>query len=533
MSYTSINYLLYVAVCLLIYRIIPKTKRWWVLLAASMGFYGILCREHPTLVLFILMTAATTYGGGLWLEKYIEQKEAYVKSQKGKWSKEEKSAYKDKVTVGKKRICASVLVLNFGVLAFLKYFNFFADTINSVTGRGSVPRLGLLLPIGISFYTFQSMGYIIDIYRKKYKAERNYLKFLLFVSFFPQIVQGPIAFYSDLAHQLYAGEDVRFQNIKQGVLLITWGFFKKLVIADRLVNTVMTVPNDCDSYSGTAVLLTALMYALQLYADFSGGIDISRGVAQLFGINMAENFKRPYFSKDISEYWHRWHITLGAWLREYLFYPVAMSKPFQKMGKALKARFGMKISKVLPVSIASLITFLVVGIWHGANWKYVAFGVWNGGIIMVSTLLESNFENWKKKLHIENTNKLFIAFQLFRTFLIVLVGYYFDIAPDFSTAMHMMYMSVTDLHPAEILNKDFLTSLTLSRADIIAVLAAMVVLLIVSLKQERSQTTLREQICKKSYVFQSLIFILLFYAVVIFGVYGPGSNPADFYYMQF
>ena len=532
MTYTSLNYLLYVAVCLVIYGIAPKKFRWCVLLAASLGFYAITCLKY---IGFLILTALTTYGGGIALEKYIVNSDAFVKSQKGKWSKEEKNAYKDKVTRNKKLICAGILVFNFGILAFLKYYNFFADSLNVILKHfgGKVPNLGLFLPLGISFYTFQSMGYIIDIYRKKYSAEKNFFKLLLFVSFFPQIVQGPIAFYSDLAHQLYKGDKLKFENFKQGVLLITWGFFKKLVIADRLVTTVMTIPNEHWKYSGTLIFASAMVYALQLYADFSGGIDISRGVAQLFGIDMAENFKRPYFSKDISEYWHRWHITLGAWLREYLFYPVAMSKPFQKMGKALKAKFGMKISKVLPVSIASLITFLVVGVWHGANWKYVAFGVWNGGIIMISTLLESNFEEWKKKLHISATNKAFIAFQMLRTFLIVLVGYYFDIAPDFTTAMDMMYSSVTDFHISELLTGLFFDRLLVSRREMMMIFVAALALLIVSIKQERSQTTLRAQICKKSFVFQSFIFIVLFFSVVVFGLYGPGTNPADFYYMQF
>ena len=532
MTYTSLKYLLYVAAFLVIYGIAPKKMRWGVLLTASLGFYAAVCAKY---IVFILLTAATTFGGGLWLEKYITGSDAFIKSQKGKWSKEEKNAYKEKVTRNKKLICAAVLVLNFGILAFLKYYTFFADSLNTIVRNfgGRIPNLKLFLPLGISFYTFQSMGYIIDIFRKKYTAERNFFKFLLFVSFFPQIVQGPIAFYSDLAHQLYKGDDLRFENFKQGVLLICWGFFKKLVIADRLVKTVMTIPNAHTKYSGTVILATALIYALQLYTDFSGGIDISRGVAQLFGITMAENFKRPYFSKDISEYWHRWHITLGAWLREYLFYPVAMSKPFQKMGKSLKAKFGMKISKVVPVSIASLITFIVVGVWHGANWKYVAFGVWNGGIIMISTLLESNFDVWKKKLHISEKNIAFNAFRLLRTFWIVLVGYYFDIAPDFSTAMKMMYLSAADLHPAEIMTQGFLKAIMLNKWEVLIVFVASMIVLLISLLQEHSETTLREKICKKHFVFQAFIFIMLFFCVLVLGVYGPGSDPADFYYMQF
>ena len=532
MSYTSLGYMLFVACCLIFYYIFPKKHRWWVLLAASIGFYAIVCLKY---ISFVFVTAASTYAGGRILESYANKHKAYIKSQKGVWPKEERDLYKAKVSRRKKWITAAILLLNFGILGFLKYYNFFADALNVLLNPlgGGLPELGLFLPLGISFYTFQSMGYIIDIYREKFPAERNFGKMLLFTSFFPQIVQGPISFYSDLSGKLYEGHDISFSNIKQGVLLITWGFFKKLVIADRLVNTVLTIPAEYEKHSGTVILITALFYAVQLYADFSGGIDISRGVSQLFGIDLAENFRRPYFSRNISEYWHRWHITLGAWLREYLFYPIAMSKLFQKFGRSLKKHFGMKISKVLPVSIASLITFIVVGIWHGAYWRYVGFGLWNGLIIMVSTLLEDKYAVWKKTLHIRDTNKLFILFQMFRTFLIVLVGYYFDIAPGFTAALKMMWLSITDFHISELADPAIFDALGVSSASLILVAVAVLALLVCSIVQECSGRTLREMICSKGFWAEAGVFLLLFWVVAIFGVYGPGTNPAEFVYMQF
>ena len=253
----------------------------------------------------------------------------------------------------------------------------------------------------------------------------------------------------------------------------------------------------------------------------------------MFGIDLAENFRRPYISRSISEYWRRWHITLGAWLKEYLFYPIAMSKTFMNFSKWLKAHFGMKISKVLPVSIASLITFVIIGIWHGANWKYAAFGIWNGGIIMFSTLLEERFTKWKEALKIKDTNKLFIAFQMFRTFLIVLVGYYFDIAPNFNSAMQMMAKSVYDFHISELMHTGFYKTLLISFRELIMVLGATAILAKISLMQEHSELTVRERICKKGFLFESAVFVVLFFMIVVFGHYGPGTDPADFYYMQF
>lgn len=523
---------MFTALCVALYYVIPKKYRWIVLLCASLGFYAIVCLKY---ISFIAITIVSTFAGGLWLEKYIKSSAQYIKSQKGIWSKEEKDKYKAKSNRNKKLICAAVLLFNFGILAFLKYYGMFAKTANlALCYLGlEMPELGLILPLGISFYTFQSMGYIIDIYRKKYAAERNIAKFALFVSFYPQIVQGPISFYSGLAPQLYEGNKFSFENIKQGMLMIAWGFFKKLIIADRIVGAINTVTADYRKFSGSAILLAALIYAVQLYADFSGGIDISRGVAQLFGINLAENFKRPYFSRSISEYWRRWHITLGAWLREYLFYPIAMSKAFQKFGKSVKKRFGMQLGKVLPVSVASLITFITIGVWHGADWKYVAFGVWNGVIIMVSTLLEPQFKMWKEKLHIKDTNVIFIAFQMLRTFLIVLVGYYFDIAKGAKAALHMMYWSVADCHVSQIFSMNMLKTLNLGLHDVIVAAVALVIVIVVSIIQERSQKPLRESICSHNFVWQTAVFAFLVFTTLIFGVYGPGANPADFVYMQF
>ena len=224
----------------------------------------------------------------------------------------------------------------------LKYFNLFAGGMNRFLGKagmtGSVPILHLVLPLGISFYTFQSAGYLIDVYREKTEPERNPAKYALFVSFFPQIIQGPISFYDQLAHQLYADRKFSYRNLKHGALLMLWGYLKKMVIADRAVSLIQMVAPDYTQYNGTVIFITVLVYALQLYADFSGGIDISRGFAEILGIEMAENFRRPYFAVSINDYWRRWHITLGAWMKSYVFYSLAMSKRFFKMGKNLKQK---------------------------------------------------------------------------------------------------------------------------------------------------------------------------------------------------
>lgn len=540
MNYTSLNFILFVALTVLVYFLFPlKKQKWTVLLVASYVFYLFAGYKY---VAFILFTTVSTYLFALWINRIGVKSKETLKLNKQTWDKDKKKKFKNSIKHKKRLVMALVLVVNFGILAFLKYYNFFAGSLNDVMGvfgiGFSAPTLKLFLPLGISFYTFQSMGYIVDVYREKVAPEKNIAKLALFVSFFPQIIQGPISFYDQLAHQLYEPHKFDFTRFKYGMELILWGFFKKLIIADRAVVAINTVTADYAAYNGTTLTFTILLYALQLYADFSGGIDISRGVAQIFGIDMVDNFKRPYFAKSINDYWRRWHITLGAWLKNYLFYPLAMSNAFINASKRMKGtkfgstKAGAHIAKVLPTSIASLIVFLVVGIWHGANWKYVAFGIWNGGIIMISILLKPIFDWVLAKLRINAQSFAYGVFQMFRTFLVVLVGYVFDVAPNFSQAMNTFKLVFVDQSFS--VGWSQISELGLDKFDYAIIIFAMIVVFVASVIQERhSSTTIREMLDKKSFALRGFVIFAGLMLVLVFGIYGPGYDPAAFVYMQF
>ena len=540
MNYTSLNFILFVALTVLVYFLFPlKKQKWTVLLVASYVFYLFAGYKY---VAFILFTTVSTYLFALWINRIGVKSKETLKLNKQTWDKDEKKKFKNSIKHKKRLVMALVLVVNFGILAFLKYYNFFAGSLKDVMGMFgigfSAPTLKLFLPLGISFYTFQSMGYIVDVYREKVAPEKNIAKLALFVSFFPQIIQGPISLYDHLAHQLYEPHKFDFTRFKYGMELILWGFFKKLIIADRAVVAINTVTADYAAYNGTTLTFTILLYALQLYADFSGGIDISRGVAQIFGIDMVDNFKRPYFAKSINDYWRRWHITLGAWLKNYLFYPLAMSNLFINASKKMKGtkfgstKAGGHIAKVLPTSIASLIVFLVVGIWHGANWKYVAFGIWNGGIIMISILLKPVFDWVLAKLRINAQSFAYGVFQMLRTFLVVLVGYVFDVAPNFAQAMNTFKLAFVDQNFS--VGWSQISELGLDKFDYAIIIFAMIVVFAASVIQERySSTTIREMLDKKSFALRGLVIFAGLMLVLVFGIYGPGYDPAAFVYMQF
>lgn len=540
MSYTSFKFIAFVMVTVAVYFLFPVKKyQWTVLLAASYTFYLLAGYKYAA---FIVFTTISVYYLALAIDKIAQRASAELKEHKQDWDREQKKEHKAQADRKKRRVMALAVVINIGILAFLKYSNFLIGSLNSLAGicglDASIPALRLFLPLGISFYTFQSVGYVVDVYRGKFPAERNFAKLALFVSFFPQIIQGPISFYNKLAYQLYEPHGVDFTRMKHGVELILWGFFKKLVIADRALPAIKCIPWDYADYSGTTIGFVILLYALQLYTDFSGGIDVSRGVAQILGIDMVQNFKRPYFSISINDYWRRWHITLGAWMKEYVFYPLALSKHFTNVSKKIRAsRFGgskagAHVAKVLPTSVASLIVFLLVGIWHGATWKYVAFGLWNGGIIMLSTLLEPLFELATVKLRINVKALWFHCFRVLRTFLIVLVGYVFDVALSFRDSMTMFSMMFTKQSLSAFSHE--VMKLGLNRMDYILLAVCTVFLFGVSLVQEHhSDGSIRAMLDEKPFIVRYLFLFVGIAAILIFGKYVSGMGGAEFVYMQF
>ena len=540
MSYTSFAFFVFVTVTAAVYFLLQRTKyQWVILLIASYVFYMMAGYKYAA---FIILTTASTYLSALWIQRIADHAAGERAAHKADWSREEKKAFKLRTDKAKRRIVVLDVVLNLGILAFLKYYNFFAGSVNSLLALGgasfSLPTLKLFLPLGISFYMFQSIGYVLDVSSEKVKAERNFAKVALFVSFFPQIIQGPISFYNQLAAQLYAPHRFSFTRLKHGCKLIIWGLFKKLVIADRAYIAIKTVLAGYGDYSGTTLTFTVLLYALQLYTDFSGGIDISRGVAQILGIDMVQNFRRPYFATTINDYWRRWHITLGAWMREYVFYPLALCKSFASLSKRIKAsRFGASkagahVARVFSSSLASLIVFFLVGIWHGANWKYVAFGLWNGGVIMLSMLLEPAFVRLAAALRINTKSRAFLLFQMLRTFVIVFIGYVFDVAADFTSSMYTFRMMLFGQNLSKGLSE--IGTLGLSAADYLVLGVGTAVLFVVSVIQERHPTeSLRVMLDRRNIVVRHVLALACIMCVLIFGIYGSGYDPADFVYMQF
>ena len=507
MSIISIEFLLFVVVCLISYYIVPKKHRWIVLLIFSYAFYS--CANLKTIP-YLLITTISTYLIARRLEKL--GKEPNKKT-------------------NKKLYVLLACLINFGMLFYFKYWDFFVETINSVMQSERLPILSIILPLGISFYIFQSIGYVIDVYRGKYEAEKNVFKYALFVSYFPQIIQGPINRFKDLQKQLVTGNDFSFNNLQDGIQTILWGLFKKLVIADRTAVIVNTVILNYEQYDGGIILVTMILYCIQLYMDFSGGIDIVSGVSKMFGVKLAQNFNRPIFATSYADFWRRWHMSLGAWMKDYLFYPISLSKPFIKFGKFVRGKIKGKLGKIIPVSIATFIVYFAIGIWHGSSFKYIAFGLWNGAIITLAILFEPLFITIKEKLKINDKNIFFKLFQMTRTSIIVLFGRYITRAPRFMAAIFMLGITFTKFSFDAISNGTLL-NLGLELKDFIIIIVCTIALLIIEGIYEKG-IDLREKINQKNGLIQWIVMVATLLVILYLGVFRGNYISSEFIYKNF
>jgi len=540
MAFFSWQFIVFLIVSVTVYYLIPGRFQWIVLLISSGWYY--LVGGGLRAAVFVAVTVVTTWGGACLMDRIPQREEKKLRSgedagETGKLSREQKKALKAVVQRKKRRIMVCVLLLNFGILGVVKYGGFVTSNLNSMFDHFRlgmrIPGADFLLPLGISFYTFQSMGYLIDVYRGKYSAERNVLKLALFTSYFPSILQGPINRHDELAGQLYAPHKFSGRRFREGILRMLWGFFKKMIIAERAAIIVNEVFGGFEQhrYAGFTIFVAALLYGVQLYADFAGGMDIVFGASELFGIRLRENFRQPYMARSISEFWQRWHISLGGWMRDYVFYPIALSKPFAKMQKNLKKKVNPYFGKVFPSFLASFLVFILVGIWHGANWKYVIYGIYHATFVSTETLFEQPYAAMRRMCRIRENASGWKLFQMVRTLFIVSIGRYCDVAPDAGTVFRLLRATFSKFNPW-IFFDNSLYELGLDEKNFGLLILMILLLAAVDLVNERGKT-LRGVIAAQQLPFRWAVYLAAVSAILVFGMYGPGFDMASFIYAQF
>lgn len=526
MVFTSYEFIGFLLLTVVVYYLLPRKFQWYWLLFAGYVFYAV---SGPENLIYIMVTTITTFLSGYYMDRNFEQVKAYTESHPD-ISKDEKKAYQTLNKKKRKKVFVLTVVCNLVILAVVKYSNFFIGNVNSLLDEShKLSFLNIALPLGISFYTFQSIGYLSDVYNKSVKAQRDVLKLALFVSFFPLVIQGPISRYKDLEKTLFAGSKFDKVNLSRGFERILWGFFKKLVVADRILPLVVTVTGNPSKYGGVYSLVGMVLYTVELYADFTGGIDITIGVAQMLGITVMENFMRPYFSKSLKEYWRRWHISMASWFRDYMFYPLSAGPFIRNLSKFSKKVFGNSIGKKIPVFVASFIVWLSTGIWHGANWNFVVWGLLNYVILMASEEAEPLCARFHKKFSWSNT-RAYEGFTVIRTFVLICVLNLFDCYEKVSDTVSSLIGIFTrfDVKP---LQDGSLLKLGMSGYDYLVVLFGVIVMFSVSLIQRSG--SVREKISKRPFAVRYLVWFMLFVIILIFGAYGIGYDSAQFIYNRF
>ena len=397
MLFNSLEFIIFFPIVVALYFILPAKFRWIVLLVASYYFY--MCWNYKYVVLIFLTTSVNYLCGiGIGRSKQKGAKVFYL-------------------TAG--------LVVSFGVLLFYKYFNFFGSSVNALFEQFNmlhrVPYYDVLLPVGISFFTFQTLSYTIDVYNGRQPVEYHFGIFALYVSFFPQLVAGPIERSTNLLPQFYEKHDLKYTDVRDGISQMLWGFFKKVVIADRLSEYVNTVYNNTGDFQGPHFLLATFFFSVQIYCDFSGYSDIAIGTARVMGYRLMVNFRRPYFAGSIREFWQRWHISLSTWFRDYLYIPLGGNR-------VSKARYYFNL----------FFTFLVSGLWHGANWTFVIWGALHGFYQVFATVTKKARENINSVLLLDKAPSMLKFLNIMVTFILVYISWIFFRANSIGDAFYIL-----------------------------------------------------------------------------------------------
>lgn len=498
MLFNSQEFLIFLPVVVLVYYRIPDRVKYLWLLVCSYYFYMCWNVKYALLLLF---STAVTYASGLLLE--------LVKARLPDGRRK---------TRCKKAVVALSFILNLAVLFFFKYNHFAARMVFSFFAVYfhiyiQVPTFDVLLPVGISFYTFQALSYTMDVYREEVYAEKNFFRYALFVSFFPQLVAGPIERSKNLLWQLAQPQKFSFERARDGLLLMLWGFFLKIVLADRIAIFVDTVYSDYSAYTGFYILAATILFAVQIYCDFSGYSVIAIGTAEILGIRLMDNFNAPYLSHSVAEFWRNWHISLTSWFRDYLYIPLGGSRAGQ-------------VNKY----INKMTVFLASGLWHGASFSFIAWGGLNGLYQVLGEMLAPVRDRFVRIFHLDRKSVGHKLFQTVFTFVLVDFSWIFFRADGFLDSLKIIKEMFT-FNPW-ILTDGSLYQCGLDDKNFYLMVLCIAVLILADFCKRRG-IRIRKVVARQNWWFRSIFLVFSICFILTFGIWGPGYNASNFIYFQF
>lgn len=498
MLFNSIDFLFFLPIVLVVYYIIPmKYKHIWLLISS---YYFYMC-WNAKYVLLIFVSTVITYLSGILIDK-VEKT----------WSDV------DKLGKYKKLILAISFVSNLGILFYFKYINFTLDIVTRILSKVNismnVPVFDVILPVGISFYTFQALSYSVDVYRGEVAPEHDFFRYALFVSFFPQLVAGPIERSKNLLTQLREPRKFDFGYAFDGILLMLWGFFLKIVLADRIAIFVDTVYGDCEHYQGIYLIVATVLFAVQIYCDFSGYSSIAMGTAKLLGIELMDNFNAPYLSTSVADFWRRWHISLTSWFKDYLYIPLGGSK-----------------KGILRKYLNKMIVFMLSGLWHGAQLTFVVWGAINGLYQVIGEILMPIREKVSDALGVNRDSEGFCVLRAIVTFTMIDFSWIFFRADSLGRAVYII-KSIFNAENIWTLFDGSLYNCGLDEKNFRFMLIAVIVLLVADFLK-RKGIRVREIILRQDGYIKCLVVSFSILLIMVFGKYGPAYDAVNFIYFQF
>lgn len=502
---TSFYFLCFLAGLLLLYYIVPKSIQWVVLMAGSIAYY--LLSGNGILIIYPLLGSFVAFFGAYMI------------------SKDDKPKVYLFLTV----------TLLIGTLFVLKYVNFISNTVNGIVGWFKVepvlPTTSFLIPLGISFYTFTILGYVIDVYNKITPVQSNYFKFLTFGMYFAPVLSGPIMKYREDGEQFFKPHKLEYRNITFGAQRVLWGFFKTIVVSERTKLIADTVYNNPTEYQGVFVFLATFCYAFTLYSNFSGCMDIVLGISEMFALKLPENFSTPFLAKNISDYWRRWHITLGVWMKEYVFYPLLRTGFFSSLQKKMKDRFGKKKGKQYTTFFAMFILWFTVGVWHGGDWKYVVgSGLLHWFYIVMGELTLEPVTKILTKVHIDPKARWVDALRVMRTFLLACLGFVFFRANSFNDALILIKNAFSSFNVLRLFSMDIF-NMGIDPIEFTIMLVSLALMIFISVMGQNG--SVRDKISKKKLPVRWIIWYALLFYTILLGYYGPGFSASEFIYQGF
>ena len=483
MQLVSFGFVVFWFITLILYYTVPRFQ-WQILLAASLLFYLLYAGRIP---LFLLVCSGIAWGFG-----YL--------AQKGKWT------------------LRAIVFVCIALLLFYRLHDYLF-----------VSNTPVIVPVGISFFLLALIGYYMDIYWERYAPEKNYFKLLLFLSFFPSLIQGPINRYNKLRAELFKIHTFSWSQVRNGIQRFIWGLFKKLILVDRLALITQDIFGNLQEFSGFVIILGVICYAIQLYADFTGYMEMILGVGETFGVLLPENFKRPFFSESVADFWRRWHITLGTWFKDYVMYGFIMSPSGRKIGKAIKKK-NRRWGKLVPSLIGTMLVWGLTGLWHEVSGRYLLWGIYYGIIMCISLCMEDFWEKRKRGIHFFET-RIYHMLCIVRTWFFVIAADFLICAGSWRNirlciSKILMNMELFDFRAG------LYYIMGIPRENRILILFGCCIFLIVSLVQEK-YGSVRILLQRQPCVIRWLVWYIVLFSIIMFGTYGAGYDTSTFMYQSF